>query len=156
MDVLHLHLVLNHVPVIGMIGAVFALLWGVLQRGRDVTAFALVAIVAVALIAIPVYLTGEPAEDRLEGIVAKGAVETHEEAATAAFIAIEAAALVALLTLIAWRVLRRLPVLPVAVVLVASLFAVVLVARAANLGGKIRHTELGGNTPAVMDHHEDE
>ena len=148
MDLLYIHLLLNHVPVIGGVGAALILAVGMLRRSREITVIGLVALIVVALFAIPVYLTGEPAEERAEKLpgVTKSLIETHEEAAEIAFIAMEIAGAVALLTLIMWR-LRREPFTPGTVVaLIAAVVATALIARAAAAGGEIRHTEIRPGT----------
>src|SRR6476659_3241135 len=87
----HLHLVLNHIPVLGtMLFAPLVLLWGLLRQSRDVTQIALLLTVLLAVTAIPIYLTGEPAEEQLEHQpwFDKQRVEAHEERAEAALIAV--------------------------------------------------------------------
>ena len=61
----HLHLVLNHIPVLGtMLFAPLVLVWGLLRRSRDVTQIGLLLAVLLAATTIPIYLTGEPAEEQ--------------------------------------------------------------------------------------------
>ena len=56
----HLHLVLNHIPVLGtMLFAPLVLVWGLLRRSRDVTQIGLLLAVLLAITTIPIYLTGE-------------------------------------------------------------------------------------------------
>jgi hypothetical protein len=63
----HLHLLLNHIPVLGtMIFAPLVLAWGLLRRSRDATLTGLLLAILLALTAVPIYLTGEPAEEQLE------------------------------------------------------------------------------------------
>jgi hypothetical protein len=84
---------------------------GVDEQARQ--AVALVLVVASAPIAIPTYLTGEPAEHLLsEADPANFSHElshAHEEMAEKAFIASEVAGALALITLIRWRVRWVLP-----------------------------------------------
>ena len=144
MDPLHLHLYLNHVPVVGAIGCVLLLAAGLVRQSRDVMAAALVALLLVALVAIPVYLTGEPSEERAESIagVSEANIERHEDAAKVAFIGIELTGVIALVSLIIWW-FRQSPLLaPIVVTLAVALISAILIARAAALGGEIRHSEL--------------
>ena len=62
----HLHLVLNHFPVIGLIFCLAMLMAGILRKSEELTRTGMVILIAVAVIAIPVYLTGEPAEEIVE------------------------------------------------------------------------------------------
>lgn len=146
MDLLHIHLLLNHVPVIGTIGCALLLIAAFVTRSRDVAVAGLVTMVLVSLVALPVFFTGEPAEERVENLAGlnKGAIETHEEAALPALIAIEVGGALALLALIVVRFRPHSSELALAATVCVALVATILVARAANLGGEIRHTELGG------------
>jgi uncharacterized membrane protein len=144
MDAVHIHLFLNHVPLVGGIGALLFLAWGLLRRSTDVTLAALVAIVVVALIAIPAFITGRSTEVRAErfDVDAREFIEKHEEAALAGMIGIEATAAIALAALFVWRSTRRYPTFGAIAVLLVGILAAVLIVRAASLGGQIRHTEI--------------
>ena len=158
MDQVYVHLLLNHVPVIGGVGSLLILLGGMVRRSREVTAVGLMAMIVAALFAIPVYLTGEPAEERIEHLpgVDRKLIHEHEEAAEVAFTAMEIAGGVALLTLVMWRV-RRQPFAPgVAVSLLAGIIAVVLIARAAKAGGEIRHPEIRAGAAAAASAQDDD
>lgn len=64
----HLHLLLNHIPILGtLLFAPLVLLWGLWRRWREVTQVGVALTVLLALAAVPVYLTGESAEEQLEG-----------------------------------------------------------------------------------------
>lgn len=151
MDPLHLHLFLNHVPVIGGIGALLFLAWGLVRQNNDVTSAAMVALVAVALIAIPVFLTGEEAEERIESLpgVSMEIAKHHQQAALAAMVGLEAAGAIALTGLLAWWKTRRYPMFPAAAALLVGIAAAVLLVRAAALGGQIRHSEIRAAQPAA-------
>jgi uncharacterized membrane protein len=156
MNPAHLHLALNHVPVLGALFALGLLAWGLLRRDDSVQRTALSAFVLVALAAIPVYLTGEPAEEVVERLagVAEPAIEAHEDAALAALIGIELLGVVALAGLLA-RATRASRMI-VRAVLVLALGAAGLMARTANLGGQIRHAEVrdGGVEQGEDDRHD--
>ena len=141
----HLHLVLNHIPVLGtMLFAPFVLVWGLLRRSRDVTQIGLLLAVLLAVTTIPIYLTGEPAEEQVENQpwFDEPRVEAHEERAEAGLIAVlvtGAAALAGLWLARGGRPYRRDVSIAVLIGLVvsASLFAL-----AALDGGQIRHDEI--------------
>lgn len=146
---LHLHLALNHIPVLGtLLFAPLVLLWGLMRRSRDVTHVGLVLAVLVAITAVPIFLTGEPAEDQLQRQpwFDKQRVEAHEERAEAGLIAVlitGAAALGAL-----WLARGGRPDRPGvgAIVLLGLVVSATLLAVAALAGGQIRHDEI---RPAV-------
>lgn len=151
MNSAHLHLVLNHAPVIGSIVVVLLLAVAFVRRSVDLQRVALIGAIGVGIITVAVYLTGEPAEEIVEPLlgVNKAAIDAHEAAAEAALIAISVAAVCSLGALVAfWR--RPLaPKAAIASVLGLWMIAVGLVGWTANLGGKVRHTEIGASPAAA-------
>ncbi len=155
----HLHLVLNHVPAIGV---VFAGILFVVARLKGSASFQRVALwflVVSALAAIPVYLTGESAEDVVEGLpgVAEAVVERHEEAAAVAFTAMEVAGGLALLAALLFHRAAELPRALAAGIAVAVVTTTVLFGWTGYLGGQIRHTEIrpGGAVADAGEHDDD-
>lgn len=150
----HVHLMLNHIPVLGTIFAAGLLAWALLRRNEPLQRVALGTFVIVALAAIPAFFTGEPSEDLVEHLAgtAEPAIEAHEEAALVALIAIEALGVMALAALLLFR--HRIFPRPLAAA--ALIFAVATagwMAQTANLGGRIRHAELraAGTQPLQQD-----
>jgi hypothetical protein len=156
----HLHLLLNHLPVIGTLLALLLLAYAQLRGSQELTRASLGIFAIAAVMGLAAFLTGEPAEEvvkRLPGIE-KSAIHEHEEAALVATWLLGLVGAVSLGGLIAFRkrdggVPRRFGVL----VLALSLFPTLAMARTANLGGKIRHTEiLPGTVAPRVDTHEEE
>lgn len=144
MNAAHLHLIMNHIPVIGMLIAVVFLIAS-LFHGKDILIKAsLWMLFFVALSAIPAYLTGDPAHEYLEHTpgLRNDLILEHEDAAEVAFVSSMILGLLALLGLVGYRQRRRLSRLYLFLVLLASLVVLALVAGAANQGGKIRHPEV--------------
>jgi hypothetical protein len=151
MNSIHLHLLLNHVPVIGAVLGLALLCFAYLRRSDEVGKFALGAFAVLGVVSVVVFLTGEPAEQLVEKLpgFSETLTERHEEAALAATIVM---GVVGLLSLIALAVFRSRAlarwVVPTAVVL--ALGATATMGYAANLGGQIRHTEIrAGGVPAT-------
>jgi uncharacterized membrane protein len=140
----HVHLALNHVPVLGTFFGLALLGYALIRRSDPLKRAALNAFVAVALLSLPVYFTGEPAEEVVERAagVAKDRVETHEDAALLALGAVELLGVVAALGLYASRHARPVSAKATGAALVVALGAATLMARTANLGGQIHHTEI--------------
>jgi uncharacterized membrane protein YqjE len=94
----HVHLALNHVPVIGLPIVVLLLLWGLGRRNAEVIRAAFGLLVLLALVTLVVQLTGEPAEELVEGLpgVVDSIVERHEEAALVATVGMSGLGLLAL------------------------------------------------------------
>jgi hypothetical protein len=84
----HVHLLLNHVPVIGVAFGFFLLLLGVVRKSDELKRASLVVFVVVGALAVPTYLTGEPAEKIVRDLpgVSRALIEQHEDAAMFALI----------------------------------------------------------------------
>lgn len=148
----HIHLMLNHVPVLGAVFGLALLAYGMWRRNESLQRAALWTFVIAALVAIPVYLTGEPAEDAVEHLAgtAESAIEAHEEAALLSLIAMELLGALALAALVLART-RFTPTLVVRGALAVAIFTAGLMAWTANLGGRIRHSELRQATTQQED-----
>jgi uncharacterized membrane protein len=143
MNSAHFHLMLNHVPVLGTAFGLALLAWALLRKNEELRRTSLGFLIIVALLAIPTYLTGQPAEELVENLpgVDKPAIEQHEEAAELAFVGILVVGAAALTGLIFFRRGKSVPNSFSVMILVLSLIVFVLMARTANLGGLIRHLE---------------
>ena len=153
----HVHLMLNHVPVLGTVFGLALLVWGFWRRDLALQRAALVTFVLSALIALPVYFTGEPAEDVVERLagVTDGAIEAHEEAALVSLIAVATLGVLGLAGLLLGR--SRFNATIVRGALGVAIVTAGLMAWTANLGGRIRHSELtagGRGAPAAEEHEE--
>ncbi len=144
MSWVHLHLLLNHVPVMGTFLGLLFLLVAFFLKSEELKKVTLGFFVLIAIVTIPVYLTGEPAEDLIENIpgVSKAVIGRHEDAALFSLIAVEVAGCVALVGLIFNRRKKWLANLFATITLAFSLATGGLMAWTANLGGQIRHTEI--------------
>jgi len=140
----HLHLLLNHVPVIGTLLGLLLLLVAFVRKSEELKKVTLGLFVLIALVTIPVYLTGEPAEEMVEDIpgVAKAMIERHEDAALFSMIAVEVAGIIALAGLLLFRTKKGLGNLLAIVTLACSVVTGGLLAWTSNLGGQVRHTEI--------------
>ncbi len=140
----HLHLMFNHIPVLGTIFVAIVLVWGLVRRSREITSLGLIFTVVLALVTIPVYLTGEPTQHQQEHAAwyDRGRVHEHEDKAETGLIAVLVAGAIALGALYLRRGGRPgngrvTGIAAVAVLVSAGLFAV-----AALAGGQIHHEEL--------------
>jgi hypothetical protein len=140
----HLHLLLNHVPILGSLFALLLLSAGLLRGRGEVVRAALWTLVAVALAAVPAYLSGGEAEDRVKPLpdVSTILMEEHEEAALPALLTLEGAGVLALIALVLGRGGRPLPRWLPATVVAFTLLGFAQMARVGNLGGQVRHSEV--------------
>ena len=149
MNAAHLHLLLNHIPVIGIPISGVLLVLAVATKQQAQVRIALGFTVVLALLTVPVYLSGEPAEEIVEDLpgVPHAVLEEHEEIAEVTFVVTEVLGALALLGLaLAWKrgkVPKPLAYGSLVLVLIASS----LLARTAYSGGQIRHTEIREATP---------
>lgn len=152
MNASHWHLVLNHIPVLGTVFGLGLLAFAIWRKRDEVKKAALGSLVIVALLSVPAYLTGEPAEGMVKGLpgVAQDFIEHHEDAATVSFIGVLVVGVGALTGLILFRRGMTVPGWFSAMILVALLIVSCLMAWTANLGGQVRHTEIRG-APAASD-----
>jgi hypothetical protein len=148
----HWHLLLNHIPVLGTAFSLGLLAFAIWRKSDEVKKAAFGALVIVALLTVPAYLTGEPAEGMVTGLpgVSKTFIEHHEDAATTAFVGVLVVGVGALAGLILFRRGKTVPGWFGSLILVALLIVSGLMAWTANLGGQVRHTEIRGAPAASM------
>jgi len=144
MNPAHLHLMLNHLPVLGAPFVALLLLWGLVRHQPEVVRTGLGAAVLVAALAYPVFLTGEPAEHRVEDSAwfDEHRVHEHEERAEAGLIAILITGTVAGFGLWQSRGGRDVNRLFSGATLAGVVLSAGLFAWAALAGGEIRHEEV--------------
>jgi hypothetical protein len=140
---LHLHLLVNHVPILGSVFALCLLLASFLWAPDVLRRAGMVTLVVVGVAGATAKFTGEPAERGVSGLpgVTRSAIHEHEEMADNSFIAAGLLGLVALGALIRWR---RSPVPRGAALGITAGTALVagMMAYTGLLGGRIRHTEV--------------
>lgn len=144
MNAAHIHLVLNHAPLFGVLAGIVLLLWGLLRRSYDVRLASYAAFILSALAAIAVYLTGGAAESLIEDPpgIKESAIERHEDIAKIAMVAIGATGALAAITVFVEHSGLALRRSALAALLAVALVALGVVGYAANLGGQIRHPEI--------------
>ncbi len=138
MNLAHVHLLLNHVPTIGFGFGIGLLVASLVRDSADLRRASYVVFFVVALVAIPTYLSGNAADFvlRTQRELLQDVVTAHQNAAMLALIPMEIVGLVSWLAL--WQSRRwHQPA-----VLALSIVSFVLMARAANIGGQIRHPEI--------------
>lgn len=152
-DPVHLHLLLNHVPVLGSFFALILLAIGLLLRRGYLQKLGLAIIVVAAIVALPVFFTGDPAEEAVEHLsgVVESTIDAHQNAANIAFGSVLAAGAIALGALYLSRRGRQLPRPAAVIAFLACLITAILMARTANLGGKIRHSEISSGTASNVE-----
>lgn len=144
MTAAHIHLLLNHIPILGSIFGLLLLSYGAFTSSNDIKSVSLLVFVITALITIPVYLTGDGAARIVHDLpgVSTAIIERHDNSATFTISAIE---LLGVCSLIAWWLRRKGSAIAGAVLAVILILAAVssgLAIWTGALGGQIRHTEV--------------
>jgi uncharacterized membrane protein len=140
----HVHLMINHFPVVGILGALLLLIYALVRKSDEVRMVSFGLFVLIALITIAVFFTGQGAEDVVKNLpgVTEASIGRHEEMADIALVLMEVLGVMVLAGLFLLRRSGSIPKWLVLIVLVASLITAAVVGLTANLGGQIRHTEI--------------
>jgi hypothetical protein len=147
----HYHLLLNHVPTVGMVIAIGLFLLAVVRRNDHLLHASFEVFFGIALVTLPLYITGVTAAARIEGRpdVSMAAIDAHHDSALLAFIVMEIAGFVAWLGLWQSRRLGQPSRSVFSVMAVLSVLSLALMANAANIGGEIRHPEIKIDESAI-------
>ena len=144
MNLSHLHLIINHLPIIGSMLGGLVLAFAILEKSNRTKVAAYGILIISSIGAAIVYLTGESAEELVENIpgVLKDTIEQHEDAAMVSLIVLIILGISSVvgiyLTYKNSKYIKRVA----NVTLFLSILSFGFVARAGLLGGQIRHTEL--------------
>jgi hypothetical protein len=150
MNLAHMHLLLNHLPILGTLIALALFMVSLAANHDDLKQASLVLFSLIALLAIPTYVTGSGAQEAIKDLsgVSTEMIEAHQGAALLAFIFMEITGAVSLVAL--WRFSRtvknpwlsRPAQVHLVAVLILALVTSGLMAIAGNTGGDIRHAEI--------------
>ncbi|MBK7935511.1 MAG: hypothetical protein KA956_13980, partial [Pyrinomonadaceae bacterium] len=136
---------LNHLPLFAGLFGTLILAWGLLRKFENIQFVGLILIILNALASVPVYLTGEPAEDVVEKLpgVSEQLIEAHESAAMFALIIGIIAGVAAIVAFASARFASKsFNTVAVYAALIAGLVSAVSMGYTANLGGQVRHSEI--------------
>ena len=154
---IHLHLMAAHIPVVGVLFLIPLFLIALARRSDELSRVGLWGIAGIAFAGLVVYFTGEPTEEGVERLagISEAMIERHEEIALISTIALGVFGLLALGTL------YRMQGKPLSRgIVVTALFGVIAVSGAfawtANLGGKIRHSEITNAVASVPSEDDDD
>lgn len=144
MSLVHFHLLLNHLPIIGIPLVTGFLVYGIIRRQRDVQRAALVGFLLLAVLTLPAYLTGEPAEEAIEHApgVATALIGRHETLATIAMSLTAGLGVLAALGLFLSRRDRPVPRFVLTGGVTLSVLAIGVLIPTGYYGGQIRHEEI--------------
>ncbi len=144
MNPAQLHLALNHFPIAGICFGLLFLIWGVFKSSNTARQAGLVLFILSALLVAPLFLTGEGAEEIVEGkpLVTEDVIHEHEEAGELALILTIASGVLAFGALVLHRRQHKLAQPALILTLVSGIASAVTLGRTAHFGGMIRHDEI--------------
>lgn len=139
----HLHLLVNHFPVIGYFIILVFLVYGIIIKQEKVKQFSMFMIVVLSLITILVFVSGNNAEGMVKGAegVIEENIEVHQYAAVRSFIAMEILGGISLLMILYYRFKKPVPLSVTLIYLFLNLFVLWMMIYTSNQGGKIFHSE---------------
>lgn len=150
----YLHLLLNHFPVVGFFFAFFFLAFAWKTGNETLSRAGMAIVVFTALITIPAYLSGEPAEEMIEHLpsFSEKMLSAHEEFAEKIVWLIWGTGIVAAVgLLISWS-RKKTPQWILGLLFFLGLASFAVAAWTNKLGGQINHPEIReGETSANDD-----
>jgi len=146
MNLAHLHLLLNHFPIIGTIVALGLFIVSFIGKNDDLKRSSLIIFAAIALLTLPAFFSGIGAQRavRKDPLVSTAVIDRHEGAAMLALFFMLITGALALIEL--WKRRRIVTEKPwsgtLLAILLFSLLTAGLMARVGTTGGDIRHPEI--------------
>ncbi len=143
----HLHLLLNHFPIIGTTVGLGLFLISLVGKNEDLRRAGLIVFAAMALLAIPTFFSGTGAQGAIRKLpgVSEALIERHQGAAMLALLFMEITGALSLVGL--WKSQGTSSLArwngTLTAVLLFSVVTVGLMARVGTTGGDIRHPEIG-------------
>ncbi|WP_396170408.1 hypothetical protein [Flavobacterium sp.] len=143
----HLHMVVNHFPIIGTILGLGILIAGIFFKSNSVKSTAYVLFVVAAIFAAFSMVTGEGAEELVEDMpsVGKQIIHEHEEMAEKLAIVLYALGVIALIGLFMNYRNHVNAKFVSYVAVVVAVIGVFFAQQTGTTGGEIRHTEIRAN-----------
>jgi NADH:ubiquinone oxidoreductase subunit 4 (subunit M) len=146
MNATHIHLLFNHVPVLGSIFGLIILAFGLFGAKRVLRRTSYYIFIIVALFTLPVYFSGEGAEEVVEDIagVSHTYIEEHEDLGNISLYLTLLTGVISVVALVAGAKSQKKGKLYAKILLVLGLISFTTIAITAGHGGKIRHSEIRG------------
>ena len=144
MNSTYLHLLLNHFPIIGTLLGSGLFLWGIIKKQSQTQSIAAGVLFLMAVIALPVYLSGEPAEETVENLpgISEAMMELHEESANLAIWIMGIPGIVSMVAIILHRQKHTFSGKAYLLAFLLSVVTFGAMVRTGYYGGRIRHSEI--------------
>jgi len=157
----HFHLVVNHLPIVGVLIGFLVLLAGLILKKPQIKNTALGILIFSALAAVVAFLTGEGAEEIVENLpgISETLIHKHEEYAELFLTIMLILAGVSLITLFFQYKKLSFYKYGFIAVLLLSVTAIVISKYVGTSGGEITHIEIRSDTNTIQldsqDDHDD-
>ena len=150
MNASQIHLALTHVPVIMSFIGLGVLVIALIKKNDILTKTSFYIFLTAGLFALPVYFTGEGAEENVEELpgISESLIGRHEQFANISFTIILVCAALSLAALLLYKYRQAFKSIRYVVLLFAFGSALAM-AQTAHLGGQIRHSEIRANFSSV-------
>ena len=148
----HLHLVVNHFPIIGTILGLGILITGIILKNNTVKSTAYVLFIVAAIFAAFTMSTGEGAEELVEDMpsIGKQIIHEHEEMAEKLAIILYVLGAVSLAGLFLNYKKHSKAQLISYIALIIAIAGVFFAQQTGTTGGEIRHTEIRANAVSTI------
>jgi uncharacterized membrane protein len=149
----HLHLLVNHFPILGTLFGLGILIAGMLLKNNSVKNTSYILFVVAAIFAAFSMGTGEGAEELVEYLpnIGKQIIHEHEEMAEKFAILMYVTGFLGLLSLYTSIKNHKLAKTFSLITLVLALLAAILAKSVGTTGGEIRHTEIRVNSNSTSN-----
>jgi hypothetical protein len=143
MNLAHVHIVINHIPSLGMVVAACLLIFSIVKKNDGLKKISFQLLVAMSLMALPTFMTGSAAEAmiRNQSDATKGLIQAHENSAIWTLALISITGTFAWFGLWQYRRFSRPGFGNTTIVVILSLLTAAAILKTANMGGDITHTE---------------
>ena len=151
MNTAHFHLMVNHLPLVGVLIGLFVLAFGVFFKKEDIIRTATGIFIFSSLMSAAAFLSGEEAEEVVEDMqgVSETMIHIHEESAELFLIMTTILGIGAILVLILSFTQARYKTICNYCLLILSVITLVISFNTGNSGGQIRHSEIRSENQVI-------
>ena len=144
MNEAHLHLLVNHIPIIGVVIGILVLSTGYILKNNIIKRTALGIFIFSSLFAIPAFFSGGGAEEVVEKLpgVSEDYIEAHEETAEVFIWIIASLGVLSLLTFLSDYFKRKFSKWLYLLTAIMAIVTIVVAKQVGTTGGEIRHSEI--------------
>lgn len=147
----HYHLIVNHLPIVGLLIGILVLIAGLVFNKAEVKLTALGILIFSAITSIAAFYTGEGAEDIVENLegISETLIHTHEEYAETFYTLSLILGGLSLLTFILELKKIRLSKYMLIICLLMAIVGGISATYVGSSGGEIRHSEIRNDAKVI-------